>query len=116
MIKQNMATPATKTPNTIKVRSRRAKKSAKRIEKEIKKYQEAAGNMVPVTCMRRVIVDAVKEQGRQYRVSFDAQRMLQTEAEQMLVRKFQKANRLAKLSNRDTVTADDLSNVAFFEA
>lgn len=104
----------TKTP-TIKVRSRRAKKSAKRINKEIQKYQAAPGKMVPVTCMKRVIGDAVKKQGNGYRVSSDAHEILQTEAEQMLVERFMKANELAKLSNRDTVTADDVSNVAFFE-
>ena len=70
--------------------------------------------MIPRTCMRRCIVDAVKSQGVGFRVSQDAQLMLQTEAEQHLVTTFEKANRLANLSKRDTVTANDITEIAYF--
>ena len=48
-------------------------------------------------------------------MSQEAQHMLHTELEAMMVKQFQKANRLAELSHRETVTADDLQQVAFFE-
>ena len=110
-----MDTTPKKTIQKTKSRSNRAKKSAKRIEKEIKLCQTSTKTMIPPTCMRRVILDAVKGAGNQYRVSAEAQRMIQEEAENMMVGKFFKANRLASLNNRDTVTKEDLKNVAFFE-
>ena len=113
-----MTTPQTATmpkANKAKVRSRRAKKSKKNIEKEIQKCQESPNPMIPATCVRRCITSAVRSHGTGLRVSQEAQRMLHTGLEAMMVKQFQKANRLAELSHRETVTAEDLQQVAFFE-
>ena len=103
------------TPNTTtKGRARRAARTKKNIEKEIKRCQESVGPMVPRTCMRRCIVDVVKSRGEGFRVSQEAQNMLQAEAERHLVTTFEKANRLANLSKRETVTANDITQIAYF--
>ena len=104
-----MSTVTTPTITQKKKKTRRKNNVAK----EIKRYQEKDfGNLIPITCMRRVIKDQLPAG---FRLTADAQKMLQTESENVLVEKLKKANFLANLCKRDTVTAEDLKNVKFFE-
>ena len=69
----------------------------------------------PSNVCATLYTSAVRSHGTGLRVSQEAQHMLHTELEAMMVKQFQKANRLAELSHRETVTAEDLQQVAFFE-
>jgi len=101
----------TTTPTITKNKRKTRRKN--NVAKEIKLYQEKHfGTLIPVSCMRRVITDQLPDG---FRLTSDAQKMLQTEAENVIVEKLKKANRLAHLCKRDTVTAEDLKNVEFFE-
>ena len=100
------ATFPTKTP----------KKKLTRIEKEIKKYQtKVTGTLIPRSCMKRVIDEHLADYAGNFRITRDAVNMLQLEAEARVVERLTKANKLAELAKRDTVTANDLKLVAYFE-
>jgi len=99
------------TPTITKKKKKTRRKN--NVAKEIKRYQEKEfGNLIPISCMRRVIKDQLPTG---IRLTAAAQKMLQPESENVLVEKLKKANHLAHLCKRDTVTAEDLKNVAFFE-
>ncbi len=101
------------TPQPIK-KTKKAKLT--RIEKEILKYQtKETGTLIPRSCMKRVIDDHLANHGGNFRITREAVNMLQLEAEARVVERLTKANKLAEIAKRDTVTADDLQLVAYFE-
>ena len=101
------------TPQPIK---KTKKPKLTRIEKEILKYQtKETGTLIPRSCMKRVIDDHLSDHGGNFRITREAVNMLQLEAEARVVERLTKANKLAEIAKRDTVTADDLKLVAYFE-
>ena len=86
------------------------------IEKEIVKYQQKiTGPLIPRSCMKRVIDEHLADCGSGLRITREAVNMLQLEAENRVVERLTKANKIAEIAKRDTVTADDLKLVAYFE-
>lgn len=83
-----------------------------KIEKEIEKAQESTDFMIPKSCFKRAVRDIL---GPTKRMTKEAVLMLQEETEGMIVNKLKKANVLAKLAKRDTLCAEDLSMVEYFE-
>ena len=96
-------------------KSRGTKRRKTKIEKEIIFYQETDKPLIPVSCMKRLGSEILKSHGSSLRITKEAQVMLQAEAENLIVQKLEKANKLALICKRDTVTAEDLKNVKYFE-
>ena len=83
-----------------------------KIEKEIREYTEKNHDtLIPASCMRRVIKDILLSHGDYLRMSKEAQTMLQTEAESMLTQKFTRANKIAGVAKRETVSCADFKLV-----
>ena len=102
------------TPAAPTLKKKRTKLT--RIEKEIVKYQtKETGTLIPRSCMKRVIDEHLAGHGGNFRITREAVNMLQLEAENRVVERLTKANRIAEIAKRDTVTADDLKMVAYFE-
>jgi len=112
-----MPTPSTTTPKSKKTITKEKTKKRRRtkIEKQIKFYQEQNKHLIPVSCMRRLVQEILRENGNGLRITKAAQEMIQTEAENTMVSKLRKANHLANYCNRDTVTAADLRNIGLLE-
>jgi len=98
-------------PTTIK--KKRVKKT--NVEKEIEKFQKATTPLIPRSCMKRVIDEQLRSYHGGFRITAEAVNMLQSEAEATVVSKLHKANKIAQIAKRDTVTAQDLNLVSFFE-
>ena len=107
-------TSATKTITKTKNPASKSRRRKTKIEKEIARCQSMEKHLIPVSCMRRVVSEILKKHGESLRITKDAQEMLQAEAEATVVSKLRKANKLASIAKRDTVTADDLKNVSYF--
>ena len=83
-----------------------------KIEKEIKEYTERNHDtLIPASCMRRVIHELLGERKEGMRITREAQRMIQTEAESMLTDKFRVATKIAGIARRETILASDMRMV-----
>lgn len=97
----NQAKPlSTKPKMTLKER---------RMQREIKNYQESANAFLPSATFRRLVASTTKETvGDGIRFNGLSIKALQTAAEDELTTVFQGANILARQAGRDTVTPQDV--------
>jgi histone H3/H4 len=83
-----------------------------KIEKEIREYTERNhDNLIPASCMRRVVREILSSHGEGLRMTKDAQSMIQMEAESMLTQKFSRAMKIANIAKRDTISPEDMKMV-----
>ena len=104
-------TTHTTTQNVKKTKPRGRRRT--KIEKEIDVLQKSDKNLIPKSCFQRLVKDYL---GEGYRITSDASTMLQTETENFIVKRLSKANVLAQLAKRDTVTSDDVKMVDVLES
>ena len=97
---QQTATQPVKVKMTLKER---------RMQREIKNYQESANAFLPSATFRRLVASTTKETvGDGIRFNGLSIKALQTAAEDELTTVFQGANILARQAGRDTVTPQDV--------
>ena len=96
----NQQTQAAPVKLTIKER---------RMNREIKNYQESANTFLPQATFRRLVASTTREQvGDGIRFNGQSIKALQTAAEDEITRVFEGANILAHQAGRDTVTPLDV--------
>ena len=81
----------------------------RRMNREIKNYQESANTFLPQATFRRLVASTTREQvGDGIRFNGQSIKALQTAAEDEITRVFEGANILAHQAGRDTVTPLDV--------
>ena len=81
----------------------------KRMNREIRNYQQYAGTFLPAATFRRLVSSITNEQcGKGIRFNSQSIKALQMAAEDEITLVFQGANIVAGVAGRDTVTPDDV--------
>jgi histone H3/H4 len=102
-IHKNMSTTQTQAA-TVKLTIKE-----RRMNREIKNYQESANTFLPQATFRRLVASTTREQvGDGIRFNGQSIKALQTAAEDEITRVFEGANILAHQAGRDTVTPLDV--------
>ena len=83
----------------------------KKIKAEIMALQRSSENIIPHASFSRVVHEALEQHG-EFSIRSDAMRALQYAAEEHVTEMFQKANKVAAFTGRETVSSKDLIFVA----
>ena len=79
--------------------------------REMRKLQSTTHNLIPRSCIERVVKDAIKEHNNTLRVTEKAVKMIHAVLEDHIVKIFRAGNHLAKNNKRDTLVPADLKAI-----
>jgi len=80
--------------------------------RDMKKLQNTTHNLIPRSCMARVVKEALQYRHYNTRITQDAMDMLHGVSEDYVIKMFKAANVFAQIARRETVTADDMRAVS----